>query len=152
MGTVLGTLLCGTRRRSSSEKFGSRTISCSYCWAAPSGITSCVLTHASAARHGTRIPFRVMGTTARVSEFTSVMGSTVGSTGGHGHRLPGADSPPCQFRISVIGTAVASPTGWLIRNRPSRATAYCARLTATVPPPTMPVGNSGTGVPAQGVV
>ena len=28
-----------------------------------------------------------------------------------------------QFSISVIGVAVASPTGWLIRNRPSRATA-----------------------------
>lgn len=33
-----------------------------------------------------------------------------------------------QFRISVIGTAVASATGWLIKNRPSRATAYCGRL------------------------
>ena len=54
-----------------------------------------------------------------------------------------------QFRISVIGVAVASPTGRLIRNRPSRATAYSGRLTETDPPSTMRVGKSATGVPAS---
>jgi len=65
------------------------------------------------------------------------------------HGLSRTESPPRQFSISVIGAAAASPTGWLIRNRPSRATAYRGRFVDAVPPFTMRVGNSATGVPAS---
>ncbi len=54
-----------------------------------------------------------------------------------------------QFRISVIGAAAASATGWLIRNRPSRATAYCGRFVATVPPPTMRDGLVASSLSTQ---
>src|SRR6187455_833296 len=53
-----------------------------------------------------------------------------------------------QFISSVIGVAVASFADWLIRNRPSRPTAYCGRFVGD-PPAKTRVGKSFTGVPAS---
>ena len=56
-----------------------------------------------------------------------------------------------QLRRTVMGEAMDSSTGRLIRNRPSRETAYWALLTVPALPLKMRVGNSGTGFPGSKV-
>jgi len=71
-------------------------------------------------------------------------------------RLRGLTAPGYFFSAgvqcisSVIGAAAASFTDWLIRNRPSRATAYCGLFTGD-PPVRIRVGKRLTGVPASNV-
>src|SRR5262249_23152645 len=63
-----------------------------------------------------------------------------------------SNPPGCvgfQFNRTVIGELVDVSTGWLIKKRPSRDTAYSCLLAPA--PGTSVTGNSAAGVPAANV-